>query len=125
MPAFRTRTLLAAALIAATAGLAFAQTPPQRQRIRGTVEKIEGTSLTLKARGGETMVVKLPDDWSATAIIKASRADIKPGAFVGAGAMPQGDGTHKAVQVLIFPEAMRGTGEGFGPWNFEIGRAHV
>ena len=121
MPMSLPHIALALTLAAATAGLAFAQGAPQRQRIRGTVESLEGTKLVIKSRSGEQVTVKLADDWAVSAIVKASRDDIKPGVFVGAGAMPQGDGTQKAVQVLIFPEAMRGTGEGFGPWNLAPG----
>ena len=105
------------AFAAAFATVAFAQAPA-KVRVRGTVEKIDGAALTIKARDGASVAIKLNDDWAVSAIVKASRDDIKPGAFVGAGAMPQADGTQKAVQVFIFPEAMRGTGEGFRPWDF-------
>ena len=118
MPMSLPHIALALTLAAATAGLAFAQGAPQRQRIRGTVESLEGTKLVIKSRSGEMVSVKLADDWAVSAIVKATLADIKPGAYVGAGAMPQGDGSQKAVQVLIFPEAMRGTGEGFRPWDY-------
>ena len=112
----RIATVLACAGVFATASLA--QTAAQRMRVRGVVESVDGSKLVLKARTGETMSVQLSADWAVSGIVKAALADIKPGAYVGAGAMPQADGTQKAVQVVIFPEAMRGTGEGFRPWDF-------
>ncbi|CAN5919288.1 hypothetical protein BH11PSE3_BH11PSE3_27820 [soil metagenome] len=86
-------------------------------RVRGTVEKVEGSTLYVKTRSGDDLKVILTDKPMFTAIVKASLADIKPGTFVGSGAMPGPDGTLRAVEVHIFPEAMRGTGEGHRPWD--------
>ena len=90
---------------------------PQPVRIRGPIESVSGNVLTVKAREGDERKVALTDNVAVTGIVKASLADIKPGSYVGVAAMPQADGVQKAASVLIFPEAMRGTGEGFRPWD--------
>ncbi len=70
-----------------------------------------------KSARGDVLTLNLADKVMVVAVEKASLADIKPGDFVGSGAMPQPDGTQKAIEVHIFPESMRGTGEGFRPWD--------
>lgn len=90
-------------------------------RIRGTIEKVDGNVLTIKSREGDTLTLHLTPDYTVSAVVKASLADIKKGSFVGTAAMPQKDGTLKALEVHIFPEALRGTGEGFRPWDLEPG----
>ena len=87
-------------------------------RVRGTVEQVDGAVLSVKSREGDTLKVKLADDVKVVAMVKASLADIKPGSFVGATAMPQDGGRWKAIEVHIFPEAMRGTGEGDRPFDY-------
>jgi hypothetical protein len=91
-----------------------AQTP--QTRIRGTVERLDGQSLTVKTSDGITTTIALVPSYSVGAVVKASMADIKKGSFIGVGARPQAGGGLTAVQVFIFPEAMRGTGEGHRPW---------
>lgn len=103
------------ALLFATS-LAIAQAP-EKVRVRGTIESVNGQILTVKSRDGATMNVKLADNAPVRAVVKMSLADVKQGSFVGIAAMPQPDGTQKALEVLIFPEASRGTNEGFGPWD--------
>jgi hypothetical protein len=103
-----------AVLLASTA--IFAQDKPMR--VRGTVEQIDGAVMTVKSREGDTLKIKLADEGKVVALVKASLADIKPNAFVGSTAMPQPDGTWKAVEVHIFPEEMRGTGEGDRPYDY-------
>jgi hypothetical protein len=98
------------------ASSAIAQAPPQ-VRVRGTVESVNGQVLDVKARDGTTLQVKLADNAPVRAVVKASLADVKQGSFVGATSMPQPDGTQKAVEIHIFPEALRGTGEGSRPWD--------
>ena len=88
-------------------------------RVRGAIEQMDGQMMTVKTRGGETLKVKLSDDGKVVALVKASMADIKPGSFVGSTAMPEQDGSWKAVEVHIFPEAMRGTGEGDRPYDYK------
>jgi len=91
-----------------------AQTP--QTRIRGIVERLDGQSLTVKTSEGMTTTIALVPSYSVGAVVKASMADIKKGSFIGVGARPQAGGGLTAVQVFIFPEAMRGTGEGHRPW---------
>jgi hypothetical protein len=86
-------------------------------RVRGTIERVEGQTLVVKSRDGAELKVVLPDNALIVAIVKASLSDIKQGSFVGVTGMPQADGSQKAVEVHIFPEAMRGTGEGHRPWD--------
>ena len=95
---------------------AFAQqTPPTR--IRGVIEKVDGNTLTIKARNGSDMTVKMADNYAVMAFVKASMADIKPNSYIGVTAMPEADGTQRAIGVHIFMEAQRGTGEGFRAWD--------
>ncbi len=84
----------------------------QNVRVRGTVAELDGNVLAVKSREGETIKVKLAGDAKIVAMVKASLADIQPNSFVGATAMPEEDGRWRAIEVHIFPEAMRGTGEG-------------
>lgn len=107
-------SLFAAALVL-TSNIGQAQAPATR--VRGTVEKLEGSALTVKTPSGEDVAVALAPGYSVGGVVKASTNDIKKGSFVGVGARPQADGTLLAVQVLIFPEAMRGTGEGHRAWG--------
>ena len=86
-------------------------------RVRGTIERVEGPIYVVKSRDGAEMKVVLADNGLVVALVKASLADIKQGSFVGATGMPQPDGSQKAIEVHIFPEAMRGTGEGHYPWD--------
>jgi len=113
---------IAAALIgtaAASAALAQQAASPQPQtiRLRGTIEKLDGRSVLAKSSKGEELTLKLADKVLVAAVVKASMADIKPGLFIGSGAMPQPDGSQKALEVHIFAESMRGTGEGHRPWD--------
>jgi hypothetical protein len=109
----RTLTALAVTLMAAGA---LAQAP-QTVRLRGTIEKVDGNALVAKSDKGDELKINLADKAQVIDVVKASMADIKDGAFIGSGAMPQPDGSQKAIEVHIFPEAMRGTGEGFRPWD--------
>jgi hypothetical protein len=100
-----------------TISSASAQQPPVR--VRGTVEAVNGPVLSVKSRDGSMVKVKLTDNVVVRAVVKASLTDIKAGSFVGVTGMPQADGSQKAVEVHIFPEAMRGTGEGHRPWDLQ------
>ena len=86
-------------------------------RVRGTIEQVEGQTLRVRSRDGAELKVVLADNALVVGIVKASLSDIKPGSFVGVTGMPQADGSQKAIEVHIFPEAMRGTGEGHYPWD--------
>ena len=112
---FRT---IAALLIAAVSAVAFAQAPANPPvRIRGTVEKIDGTNLTIKANNGQVMNVKLADNYVVVGIAKASLADVASGKFIGTTTVGERDGALVALEVHIFPENMRGTGEGHYDWD--------
>ena len=97
--------------------IAIAQQQSNAVRVRGTIESKDHQTLNVKARGGETLKVKLADNAPVRAVVKAPLSDVRTGSFVGVTAMPQPDGTQKALEVHIFPEAMRGTGEGHRPWD--------
>jgi Domain of unknown function (DUF5666) len=104
-----------ALVLAASASLA---QQPQTVRVRGTVEAFENPTLTVKSRDGQTVYkIKLTDNAAVRGVIKASLADIKENSFIGVTGMPQPDGSQKAIEIHIFPEALRGTGEGFRPWD--------
>ena len=113
-----TRRMVGASAFAVLFAASFAAAQaPEMVRVRGTIEGVDGSMLSVKSRDGAMMKVKLADNAPVRAVVKASLADIKPGSFVGITAMPQPDGTQKAVEIHIFPEAMRGTGEGHRPWD--------
>ena len=106
--------LLSSLALACTSSLVLAQ---ETVRVRGAIEGVDGKTYTVKTRSGDTVKVVLGDKPTFTALVKASMADIKPGTFVGITAMPDADGSLRAAEVHIFPEAMRGTGEGHRPWD--------
>jgi hypothetical protein len=105
---------LVAGLLIATTTVAMAQTPV---RVRGSITELSGQTLKVKSREGSVVELKLSDGYTVTGVVKAALTDIKPGAFVGAAALKQADGTFRAQEVLIFPESARGTGEGHRPWD--------
>ncbi len=102
--------LAGVALVAAFAvSSALAQ---QTQRLSGTIEKVTGNSVLVKSKEGAEQTVTLADKALIVGVTKASLADIKSGSYIGSGAVPQPDGTQKAVEVHIFAESQRGTGDG-------------
>lgn len=88
-------------------------------RIRGAVERVEGDTYVVKSRSGDEHKVKLANDAVIVAMTKATLADIKQGSYVGVAGMPQPDGSQKALEVHIFPDAMRGSGEGHRGWDLQ------
>jgi hypothetical protein len=92
---------------------------PQPIRIRGTIENADGGMLTIKTRDGDERKVHVADNVMVTGIVKTTMSAVKPGSYIGVTGMPQADGTQKAIAIHIFPEAMRGTGEGFRPWDLK------
>ena len=88
-------------------------------RIRGTVESVDGSVYVVKNRDGADVKLTITDPQLYVAIVKATMADIKPGQFVGATGLTQPDGSQKAIEVHIFPESMRGTGEGHYDWDLK------
>jgi hypothetical protein len=110
----RTICCLAAALAALTfASVAMAQQPT---RLRGTIERVDGSVLTVRSGEAETKLT-IADNVQVFGVVKAGLADLKPNSYVGVGAMPQTDGSQKALQVNIFAESQRGLGEGHRPWT--------
>ena len=105
--------LVVAALVSASVG--FAQQPPG-QRVVGAIERVDETALTIRSDGGPVKVSLTPNA-AVFGVTKATISDVKPGAFIGVGAMPQGDGSQRAIQVTIFAESQRGLGEGHRPWD--------
>jgi hypothetical protein len=89
----------------------------QTQRLRGTIERVDGNTVFGKARDGTAVTLKLADNVTITAVYKATRADIKEGDYIGSGAIPQADGSQKALEVHIFAASMRGQGEGHRAWD--------
>src|SRR3954468_18383687 len=108
--------LLTAAL-AVTALSATSVMAQQPQRLAGEIQRVDGNLVFSKARDGSPVTIKLADKLVVTAVLKATVADIELGAYIGSGAVPQADGSQKAVEVHIFAESQRGTGEGHRPWN--------
>src|SRR5205823_8809664 len=111
------RVLAAGAVIAALATASALAQQPQTARVRGPIEAVDGSTLTVKAGEAGNVTVKLADNAAVYGVVKATLADIKPGAFIGVGATPQADGSQRAIQVMIFAEPQRGTGEGHRPWD--------
>jgi hypothetical protein len=112
--------MLRRSLLACTAAAMLTTSPLWAQdtvRVRGTIERIDGSTLYVKTRDGADLKIVPADKPVYVAMIKASLADLKPGTFVGSGALPGPDGNLRALEVHIFPEAMRGTGEGHRPWD--------
>ncbi len=86
-------------------------------RVRATIERIDGSIYVVKALDGAELKVVLADNAVIVGVVKASLSDVKPGSFVGVAGMPQVDGNQKAIEVHIFPESQRGSGEGHYPWD--------
>ena len=108
----------------AAIGLLFALAAPvanaqETVRVRGTIDRVEGDTYVIKTRAGPEVKVKLPDNVMVVALTKASLADIKQGSYVGVAGMPQPDGSQRALEVHIFPEPMRGTGDGHRGWDLQ------
>jgi len=89
----------------------------QTQRLRGTIEKVDGNTLLIKSPDGAPLTLTLADNAVVVGVVKATVADIKEGSYIGSGAMPQPDGSQKALEVHIFAESQRGTGDGHRPWD--------
>jgi hypothetical protein len=111
------RALMASlALMFVLGSVGWAQQPPS-VRIRGTIEAIDGSLLTVKSRDGNEMKVRMTDNVAVVGVANIAMSEIKPGSYIGVSGMPEPDGTQKAIAVHIFPEAQRGVAEGFRPWD--------
>jgi hypothetical protein len=107
----KTMRILAAAAFATAITVTTVPAQQQTQRVRGTIEKVDGNTLVIKSSSGE-VALTLADNALVVGVVKATIADIKEGSYIGSGALPQPDGTQKAVEVHIFAESQRGTGDG-------------
>ena len=117
-----TRVMLGAIAFIAASGWASAHAQqPERMNVRGTIEKIDGNAMMVKTREGTNVTINLADNAAVRGLVKVSLADVKPGSYIGVSAMPQADGTERAMHVHIFPEAMRGAGEGYRPFDVRPG----
>ncbi|ARP86380.1 hypothetical protein [Bordetella genomosp. 9] len=92
---------------------------PENARVRGTVAALTGNQLQVNARDGTSVTVTLKEGWTASAVVKASIGDIKPGDFVGIASLPGSEGGDGALEVLIFPPALKGRGEGSYGWDLK------
>ncbi len=109
------RVMLSLGLVVALAGSANAQS--MSTRVRGTIASFSGKSLVITERGGQNITLAVPDDARVTIVSNTTLADVKPGSFIGSAAVAQPDGTLKALEVHIFAESMRGSGEGNRPMD--------
>ena len=111
--------VLVLALLVPFAATAWAQA--STQRIRGDVVAIEGQKLQVRSRSGEMVAIDLADRYTVTSVVRIAPEAITPGSFVGTAALPQPDGTERALEVLVFPESGRGSGEGHYAWDLQPG----
>jgi hypothetical protein len=120
MPVHRStlfRPLVAVAMVVGSCLYAIAQQPPSPSRVRGTIEAVDGDVLAVKSRSGEDFKLHMTGDMRVVGITKISLADVKVGSFIGTTTVPGPDGGNNAVEVHVFPEDMRGTGEGSRPFD--------
>jgi hypothetical protein len=115
------RIALSLAFIVLLVAPSLAQTPPTAAptRVRGTVEKLDGQTLAIKTREGPVTTIALAPNFTVNGVVKKELSDIKEGDYVGVASLKGTDGKLHALEVLIFPEAMRGTGEGHFPWDLQ------
>jgi hypothetical protein len=109
--------IMSGAVIAASLLVPSAWAQQQTVRVVGTIEGVDGRTLVVKSRDGAETRVNVTDNVAVFGVVNASLADVKPGAYIGVGAMPQPDGSQRAIQLMIFADVQRGTGEGHRPWN--------
>jgi len=109
--------MMAVTMLAASSLCALAQQQPFPSRIRGTIESSDGDVITVKSREGEDVKLRTTGDTKIVGITKIPLADVKVGSFIGTTTVPGPDGSQNAVEVHVFPESMRGTGEGSRPWD--------
>jgi len=115
----RPLVVCAAALLAlaATMSVAIGQSPPTR--LRGSIAAIDGKTATIATREGSNVTVNLADNWAVLLVSPVSMADIKENSFVGIASLKGPDGSLNALEVLVFPEAARGSNEGHYPWDLQ------
>jgi hypothetical protein len=111
------RLLAAVAMVSGSTLYAIAQQPPAPSRVRGTIEAVDGDVLAVKSRGGDDFRLHMTSDINVVGITRISLSDIKVGSFIGTTTVPGPDGSQNALEIHVFPEAMRGTGEGSRPYD--------
>jgi hypothetical protein len=111
--------LIAVLMVAASTVYALAQRAPVPTRVRGTIETVDGDAMTVKSRSGEDVKLHMTPDMKVVGITRISLSDIKVGSFIGTTTVPGPDGVPTAVEVHVFPEDMRGTGEGSRPYDLK------
>src|SRR5665647_1144498 len=111
------RPLAIAAVVVASSLYAIAQQPPAPSRVRGTIEAVDGDVIAVKSRSGEDFKLHIAGDMRLVGIARISLSDIKVGSFIGTTTVPGPDGGNNAIEVHVFPENMRGTGEGSRPFD--------
>ena len=114
---FSMMQLLLSALTVASLTSTVSAQQPAAVRIRGTIEAVDGSMLSIKSREGTDMKVRMTDNVAVFGVVRTEMSEIKEGSYIGVTAMPESDGTQKAVAVHIFPENQRGAAEGFRPWD--------
>jgi hypothetical protein len=113
------KRLAAAVLLVGFSALSLAQTPPPPVRVRGTVQKLENNVMTVKAADGKTVDVKLADNYTVVGVSRAKIADVGAGKYIGTTTLGERNGGLVALEIHIFPEAMRGVGEGHYAWDLK------
>src|SRR6202051_3827111 len=111
------RPLVIIAVVAASSLCAIAQQPPTPSRVRGTIEGVDGDVLSVKSHSGDDVKLHMAGDMRGVGITRISLSDVKVGSFIGATTVPGPDGSQNAIEVHVFPEDMRGTGEGSRPYD--------
>ena len=112
---------MAASVFAGAATAQVSSGQPAPQHVRGEIVSVDGNTLTVKSRDGSSLKLNLADDVRVAVAEKGDMADVRDGAFIGTTAVPQSDGTLRAIEVHVFPDSMRGTGEGHRPWDLRRG----
>jgi hypothetical protein len=115
------RTVLAMAAVGLLVATSISYAQEKLVRIRGTIEKVDGNNLEVKSRDGKNLKVVMPDKARFTAMVKAALSDLTPDTYIGVTAMPDPDGSQRAIAIHIFQAAQRGTGEGHRPWDLQPG----
>ena len=111
------KTLAAGSFVALAMLQAAEAQDGERTRVRGVIESLSGDRLVVRTREGGDATIALKAGWKVAGVRRASVEDIKPGDFVGVASLPKGSGPDGAIELLIFPASMKGTGEGNRPWD--------
>jgi hypothetical protein len=111
------RQIFVTAMIVGLPAYAIAQQAPAPSRVRGTIEAVDGDMLSVKSRSGEDFKLRVTGETRVVGIVKIPLSDIKPNSFIGTTTVPGADGVANAIEVHVFPENMRGTGEGSRPFD--------